>query len=96
MIRRLKKSAAQLHGSLQGLAEKAQRVHSNARGSGERHFRRLNNGLFPRETPQERVRGVLEFVAHYGRAWLDELLEEIDPFPTEHLLVYLKEETPRP
>ena len=52
-------------------------------------MRRLSNGLFPRGEPQERVRGVFEFVARHGRAWLDELAAEIDPLPVEHLVVDL-------
>lgn len=71
------------------LAEKLARVQQNSAGSGRRHQRRLANGLFPNDTPQERVRGALEFVARAGNGWIDELLLGIDPLPTEHLVVYL-------
>ena len=71
------------------LAQKLERVQQNSAGSGRRHQRRVANGLFPNDTPQERVRGALEFVARGGTGWIDELLTGIDPLPTEHLVVYL-------
>ena len=71
------------------LAQKLQRVQQNSAGSGHRHQRRLANGLFPNDTPQERVRGALEFVARAGTGWIDELLAGIDPLPTEHLVILL-------
>ncbi len=89
LAQQLKKSADQLEGVLEKLAAKIERVQANASGSERRHLRRLSNGLFPRGEPQERVRGALEFVARFGRGWLDELLHEIDPLPTEHVVVHL-------
>jgi hypothetical protein len=74
------------------IATKVERVEANARGGDHRSLRRVSNGLFPRETPQERVRGALEFVARYGRGWLDLLLEELEPLPTEHWIVNLVDE----
>ena len=71
------------------LAQKLERVQQNTAGSGRRHQRRVANGLFPNDTPQERVRGALEFVARGGTGWIDELLAGIEPLPTEHLVVYL-------
>jgi len=71
------------------LAQKLERVQQNSAGSGRRHQRRVANGLFPNDTPQERVRGALEFAARGGTAWIDELLTGIDPLPTEHLVVHL-------
>jgi hypothetical protein len=93
LAQQLKRSAAQVRALVEKLATKAERVHANTQGRGRRHYRRVNNGLYPRRTPQERVRGALEFIASHGRGWIDELLREIDPFPTEHLLVYFEEET---
>ena len=90
----LRKTADQIKGLVEKLAGKADRVQANAAGRGRRHFRRINNGLFPRELPQERVRGALEFVARWGTGWIDRLLEEIEPLPTEHVVVTLREETP--
>lgn len=85
----LKKVAEQAQGLVEKLAEKAQRVHDNSTGKERRHARRANNGLFPRGAPQERVRGALEFCARFGRGWIDDLAPEIDPFPTEHVVVHL-------
>lgn len=89
LAQHVRRTASQIAGLVDKLAGKLERVQANAAGSGRRHQRRLSNGLFPMETPQERVRGLLEFVARYGRGWLDELLAGIDPLPTEHLVVYL-------
>jgi bacillithiol biosynthesis cysteine-adding enzyme BshC len=74
----LKKAADTLEGRVDRIATKVER--------------RVSNGLFPRETPQERERGALEFVARYGRGWLDVLLEELEPLPTEHWIVNLVDE----
>ena len=85
----LKRGAGQMKDVVEKIAAKAERVHSNASGRGRRHYRRLDNGLWPREIPQERGRSAIEFVARCGREWLDELIEEIEPLPTEHVVVDL-------
>ncbi|MBI5363090.1 MAG: bacillithiol biosynthesis cysteine-adding enzyme BshC [Planctomycetes bacterium] len=79
----------QVKGSIETLAEKAERVHQNKTGKGRRHERRLNNALFPRGEPQERVLGPLASLARFGDAWLAELAGELDPFPAEHLVLHL-------
>lgn len=88
LAQQVKRTADQIGDLVDKLASKLERVQANNAGSGRRHHRRLSNGLFPNETPQERVRGALEFVARHGTAWIDELLAGIDPLPTEHLVVY--------
>ena len=93
LAQQLKRSASQVRGLVDKLATKAERVHANAQGRGRRHFRRVNNGLYPRGGPQERTRGGLEFISRHGRGWMDDLLPEIEPFPTEHLLIHLREGT---
>jgi bacillithiol biosynthesis cysteine-adding enzyme BshC len=85
----VRRSADQLGELVEKLAGKLERVQQNSSGTGRRHYRRLTNGLFPNETPQERVRGALEFVARHGTLWIDDLLAGIDPLPTEHLVAYL-------
>lgn len=82
----------QVKGSIESMAEKAERVHQNRSGKGKRHERRLNNALFPRGEPQERVLGPLLPLARFGEGWLAELLGELDPFPMEHLVVLLGED----
>jgi uncharacterized protein YllA (UPF0747 family) len=86
----LKKAGDQMRSITDRLAGKAENIHANQKGRGRRHFRRLNHGLFPRDEPQERVRGLIEYAARYGTRWLDELLEEIEPLPTEHLVIHLQ------
>ena len=89
LAQQVKRTAEQIEDLIGKLATKLERVHQNTQGTGRRHYRRLANGLYPNETPQERVRGALEFVARHGTGWIDELLAGIDPLPTEHLVVYL-------
>ena len=84
----------QVKGSIETLAEKAERVHQNRSGKGKRHERRLNNALFPRGEPQERVLGPLVPLARFGYAWLAELASQIDPIPTEHVVVHLGDDLP--
>jgi bacillithiol biosynthesis cysteine-adding enzyme BshC len=89
LVSQLKRASDQVRSAGQWLADKAERVHQNKSGKGRRHLRRLNNWLCPREQPQERVLGPLPFVARFGEEWPLELLGELDPFGTEHLIVHL-------
>lgn len=88
----LKRTGQQVGGTIDKLVQKAERVHKNQQGRGKRHVRRLQSALFPREEPQERVRGAIEFVARFGPAWLDRLIDTVEPLPTEHLAVHLDEQ----
>ncbi len=87
----LKKVASQVTGLVDRLAERAERSEQNASGTSRRHVRRIATDLYPRDKPQERVIGMLELVSRYGRAWIDALGDEIEPLPTEHLVVQLEE-----
>lgn len=89
LAQHVKRTADQIEDLVDKLAAKLERVQANSAGTGRRHYRRLTNGLYPNDLPQERVRGALEFVARHGTGWIDELLAGIDPLPTEHLVVYL-------
>ena len=93
LAQQLKKAADQMHTQVEKIAGKVERVQANSRGGTGRHLRRVNNAVFPRESPQERVHGSLPFVARHGRAWIDELVREIDPLPTEHVILYLGDPT---
>ena len=88
----LRRAVAQYRAALDKLAEKASRVEANRVGKGGRHLRRLNNALCPRGQAQERVLAPLQFVARFGLDWLDDLIAELDPFCSEHLLVDLEED----
>lgn len=89
----LKRTGDQIQDMVEKIAEKAERVQQNKSGKGRRHERRVNNVLFPRQTPQERVLGPLPYVARFGEEWIGELLNEIDPLAPEHLVVNLAAET---
>jgi len=92
MGQQFKKTASQVQATLQKLADKVERIHANANGSSKRHARRIQNGLYPRNTPQERIQGPLEVCSEAGYEWIEQLIREIDPLPTEHLLLYLLED----
>ncbi|MEM7307135.1 MAG: bacillithiol biosynthesis cysteine-adding enzyme BshC [Planctomycetota bacterium] len=88
----LKRTSKQLVDLVDKLAGKADRVHANRQGKGKRHQRRIESLLLPRELPQERVLGAVQFTARFGTDWIAELCGEIDPFPSEHLAVELAAE----
>ena len=71
------------------LTGKIDRVHANSQGRGRRHERRLASAIVPREKPQERVRTAVEVVARNGTDWLPRLVDEVEAFPTEHVVVHL-------
>jgi len=87
LVNQVRRTARDMEKLVERLAQKVERVHANAKGHGRRHVRRVENALVPRGEPQERVRGALEIVARHGTEWLSVLLEEIEPFPLEHLVV---------
>jgi len=88
----LRRTVVQFTRALDKLAEKASRVDADRSGRGGRHLRRLNHALCPHGQAQEQVLGPLPFVARFGRAWLDALCAELDPFCSEHLLIELEEQ----
>ena len=88
----LKRAADNLRVTVEKVALKAERAHSNRSGKGRRHERRANHALFPREGVQERSFGPAPFVAKYGFDWLGLLLEELDPFALEHIHCGLSED----
>jgi len=94
MAPQLKKVASQIQQTIAKLADKLERLHANAQGSQKRHARRVQHGLFPRGKPQERVRGPLEICAQFGNQWIADLIREVEPLPTEHLLVQINEPEP--
>ncbi len=85
----VRRAASQMQAITDKLAGKADRVRANQAGAGKRHARRVEVLLRPRDQPQERVRATFEVVARHGRAWIDELYAELDPFPTEHWVATL-------
>ncbi len=83
----LKRTGDQIRALVEKVSEKAERVHQNKSGKGQRHLRRVSHALFPRGLPQERVLGPLYFIAHHGRHWIDELFVHVPAVPRAHLLV---------
>jgi uncharacterized protein YllA (UPF0747 family) len=71
------------------ILERAERVHANRTGTGRRHDRRLANTLAPRGEPQSAVLTTAQYAAAFGTDWIDALLEALDPWPSEHLVLHL-------
>jgi bacillithiol biosynthesis cysteine-adding enzyme BshC len=88
----LKRSADQVRTLIEKVCAKAERAHANSAGKGRRHLRRLNSCLYPRNSLQERVLGPMPFVAAFGRAWIDEILEGLPALTSEHWLVHIEPE----
>lgn len=86
----LKRAVDQARDLVGKVAQKAERVHANKSGKGRRQVRRLNNTLYPRDLPQERVLGPLQYTARFGREWIEALYAEWPPAGGEHLAVHLE------
>lgn len=89
----LKRTGDQIRSLVEKMAEKAERVHQNRAGRGQKHLRRVSNALMPRGTPQERVLGPLPLVARHGRGFVDELLECVPAIPLEHVVARFEDAT---
>lgn len=85
----LKRLVHQVRGAVEGFAGRVERAARNRAAKSDRHERRLRSSLTPGGRPQQEVLGAVGFIARHGREWLEELVSEIDPFPTEHVLVRL-------
>ena len=87
----LKRAIDHARGAVEKVLQKAERVHANRTGKGQRQLRRLNHSLFPREEPQERVLGPIGFTARWGVEWIAALYEELPGTGSEHLAVHLED-----
>jgi len=82
--------ARQVRDQIGKLGAKAERVHANQSGKGERHLRRTRNALAPRGELQERVLGPLTLIARYGTSWVDALFEHLAPLEDGHLIATIQ------
>ena len=87
----LKRTAGSVQGLVENLAKRVDRSQQNHGGQAHRKLRRLRNSLLPRGLPQETVLSSLPFFAHFGREWLEALVEQLDDLPTEHLVIRLED-----
>jgi hypothetical protein len=85
----LPRTGDQIRSLVEKLCEKAERVHANRAGRGRRLVRRVTNALCPRGELQEKVLPALPFVARHGNEWVSELLDQLGPIATGHLIVRL-------
>ncbi len=92
---RLRQSTRRAAKLVEAVARKVERVQKNRTGKDQRHLRRLLNSWYPRGAPQERRLTALQYVIAFGDDWIDALYEQLDPLPTEHLVVRLPN-TPGP
>jgi len=87
----LKRTARVVRDEIERLCARAERSDRNTKGGDRRHWRRVANTLCPRGRPQERVLGLVGALSRWGFDWLEQLVDEVDPFASEHLLVELEE-----
>lgn len=92
----LRRTAQQIKGLVEKIAAKAERVHANSSGKGKRHVRRLSGMLLPRDLPQERVLGPLQFLARHGKGWVDALYDEWPALSSEHLALHMEAKAAAP
>ncbi len=92
----LRRTADEVSALVERICARAERVHANRAGKGRRHLRRVTQVLYPRELPQEATWTTLQIVARLGRGWIEELVGELDPLPSEHLLVHVDDDAPAP
>lgn len=85
----LRRSSRAIDAEIRKLIDTVRRVHAYHGGREARHLRHVNEGLRPDGGPQDRVFGPFAQVARYGRGWLDELVDELDPMGSEHLGIHL-------
>lgn len=69
---------------LDRLQQKVRSARQNREGVGIRQIRRLCSTLRPRNRPQERVLGPLQYLAAFGPGLAEALVEAADPFRIEH------------
>ena len=85
----LKSSSREVAALFRKLSQRVQRVQANRGGKDQRLARCLNQGLCPLGQPQDQVLGPFSALARYGRGWIDDLLNEMDVFATEHVTLHL-------
>lgn len=69
---------------IERLQQKIRNSRQNREGTGIKQLRRLCSTLRPRSRIQERVLGPLPYLATYGPALADALIDAADPFRIEH------------
>ena len=88
-----RRKAARLAGHIRNNLEKLERTVVGARRDerdvGRRHVARVTDALRPLGRPQERVYGLLPFLVRHGPALVDRLMETVEPFVFDHLVVRL-------
>lgn len=69
---------------IERLLQKVRNARQNREGTGIKQLRRLCSTLRPRNRPQERVLGPMQYLNAYGPRLGEVLVEAADPFRTEH------------
>lgn len=90
----LKRTASKIRSEVARFATRLERAQANHSGKRQRHHRVLSNNLRPLGCSQESVLAWMPYCAQFGRAWLDQLMLDLDPIPTEHLGLLLSHPDP--
>jgi bacillithiol synthase len=85
-------SVMSAHAKTHGLLNHVERkIHQHARRDVRRaegaDIERIAGVLYPQGSPQERVLAPLRFLVEHGPTWIDEILDAIDPFDFDHVVV---------
>lgn len=84
MLSALDRARTKCMEEIERLQQKVRNARQNREGTGIKQLRRLCSTLRPRSRIQERVLGPLSYLATYGPALADTLIEAADPFRIEH------------
>ncbi len=90
----LKRTASKIRSEVAHFATRLERAQANHSGKRQRHHRVLSNNLRPLGSSQESVLAWMPYCAQFGSAWLDQLMRDLDPIPTEHLGLILSPQDP--
>lgn len=85
----LRRVLSQSKKHLAALSERVRRIQASSSGSDRRHRRRLAAWMWPREAPPERILTTSQVLSMWGTDWIDELLDQLEPFPIEHHIAHI-------
>lgn len=86
----LERIGRDIGGGLEKLARRVEHAEANLRGQDRRRARRIAASLTPNGGAQEDTLSSFQYLARHGTGWLDALVDELEPFGAEHVVLTLK------